>query len=247
MHQADAGRAAARELHRVRWFLHAQLLETKLRALRYAVKANFDPNQPRVPAGHGRESGRWTDAGGSGGGGNELTRVAQNDPLDRLTDIPKERPAVARARTSVVKQVATHVARAAVQGVFRRARLVFDALQLAPWLEEYVPYIVAYADPPKTLEELQNAVSTPLKGYDVHHIVEQTTAEQDGFPRALIDSRENLVRIPTLKHWQVTAWSMLRNKNYGGVSPRTYLRGKSWEERMKVGKEALIENGVLKP
>jgi hypothetical protein len=94
---------------------------------------------------------------------------------------------------------------------------------------------------------LQNAVSTPLKGYDVHHIVEQTSAEQGGFPRALIDSPENLVRIPTLKHWQVTAWSMMRNKDYGGVSPREHLRGKGWEERMRVGKEALIRNGVLKP
>jgi hypothetical protein len=43
--------------------------------------------------------------------------------------------------------------------------------------------IEPYRDEPKTLEELQRAVSTPKRGYDVHHIVEQTSAEQDGFPR----------------------------------------------------------------
>jgi hypothetical protein len=239
MGSMDAGRAVSAELHRVRWFLHAHLVETKLRALEGAVKANFDPDQPRVPAGQ-PDGGQWTGAGG----GNQ---VAHNDPPDHLPDLPKERPAVARARTAVVKQVATQVARVAVQSVFKRARVILDALQLAPWLEEYVPYIEAYASPPRTLEDLQNAVSTPQKGYDVHHIVEQTSAEQDGFPRSLIDSRENLVRVPTLKHWQITAWSMIPNEDYGGLSPRNYLRGKDWDERVKVGKRALVQNGVLKP
>jgi hypothetical protein len=32
------------------------------------------------------------------------------------------------------------------------------------------------------------------KGYDIHHIVEQTPADQDGFPRHLISRGENLVR-----------------------------------------------------
>jgi hypothetical protein len=61
-------------LHRVSWLLHASLVEAKLRDLRRAVKAGFDPNEPRVPAGSGRESGRWTRVGGGG------TRLAQNIP-----------------------------------------------------------------------------------------------------------------------------------------------------------------------
>ena len=82
---------------------------------------------------------------------------------------------------------------------------------------------------------------------DIHHIVERTPAEQAGFPRALIDGPENLVRIPTMKHWEINAWYMKSNDNFGGLSPREYLRGKSWEKRVQVGQEALIEFGVLKP
>jgi hypothetical protein len=36
-------------LHRVSWLLHASVVEAKLRDLQLAVKAGFDPNQPRVP------------------------------------------------------------------------------------------------------------------------------------------------------------------------------------------------------
>jgi hypothetical protein len=96
-------------------------------------------------------------------------------------------------------------------------------------------------------EELQRAAATSAKGYDVHHIVEQTPAEQDGFARALIDAPENRVRIPTLKHWQITGWYMTRNDAYGGLSPRAYLRDKDWEERVSVGRKALITYGILKP
>ena len=55
------------------------------------------------------------------------------------------------------------------------------------------------------------------------------------------------VRVPTLKHWQITGWYMFKNDTYGGVSPRTYLRGKDWGERMRVGRDALVRNEVLKP
>ncbi|WP_083239113.1 hypothetical protein [Methyloceanibacter superfactus] len=62
----DAGRAASRALHRAGWLLHAYVVETKLCALRDAVN-KYDPNQPRVPAGH-PDGGQWTDTGGGTGG-----------------------------------------------------------------------------------------------------------------------------------------------------------------------------------
>lgn len=115
------------------------------------------------------------------------------------------------------------------------------------WLLEYEPSIEAYLDPPKTLEELQRAVATPKKGYDIHHIVERTSAEQDGFPRSVIDDPDNLVRIPRFKHWEINGWYGRPSESYGGLSPREYLRGKEWAERIRVGRNALIEHGVLKP
>jgi hypothetical protein len=49
-------------LHRVSWLLHARIVEAKLRDRQRAVKAGFDPNQPRVPAGN-RDGGQWTSIG----------------------------------------------------------------------------------------------------------------------------------------------------------------------------------------
>ncbi|MGZ8390231.1 MAG: hypothetical protein ACXWVL_06520 [Rhodoplanes sp.] len=88
---------------------------------------------------------------------------------------------------------------------------------------------------------------TPEIGYNIHHVNEQTPAEQDGYSRWMIDAPENLVRIPTLKHWEITGWYMTSNEDYGGLSPRAYLRGKSWEERRRVGIDALIQHKVLIP
>ncbi len=64
MDSVEAGRHASAQLRRVGWFLHASLVETKLRALERAAKAKFDPNQPRVPAGN-PDGGQWTGTGES--------------------------------------------------------------------------------------------------------------------------------------------------------------------------------------
>ena len=95
------------------------------------------------------------------------------------------------------------------------------------------------------MEELLDAVKNPQPGYNIHHIVEQTPAAKDGFPWNLIDSPDNLVLIPTLKHWQITAWYQTKNPNYRDMSPRDYLRGKRWDERRRVGIDALVRFGVL--
>jgi hypothetical protein len=90
-------------------------------------------------------------------------------------------------------------------------------------------------------------VATPKAGYDIYHIVEQTSAAQDGYPRHMIDAPENLVRIPRLKHREINGWYQTRNENYGLMTPREYLRGRSWDERVDIGLKALIRHGVLKP
>ncbi len=78
------------------------------------------------------------------------------------------------------------------------------AAETAAWLYKKYPYIKTYLDPPKSLEELQANVGKPEKGYEVHHIVEQTAAAQDCHSSEDIDSPDNLVRIPPLKHWEIT-------------------------------------------
>ena len=84
-----------------------------------------------------------------------------------------------------------------------------------------------------------------LQGYDVHHIVEQTPARRDSFPESLIQGRDNLVLIPTYRHWEINGWYATANDEFGRVSPREYLRGASWAERLRVGLYALRLHGVL--
>jgi hypothetical protein len=66
------------QLHRLNWLLRARVVEAKLRELKRAVKAGFDPNQPRVPAGSGRTSEEWSGSGGGSG-----SQLAQNVPRGR--------------------------------------------------------------------------------------------------------------------------------------------------------------------
>jgi hypothetical protein len=231
-----AGFAASAQGRRLGWLLHAHVVETRFRQLADACKYNFDPNQPRVPAGGGR-------------GGDRLSQVAQHDPLVRLTGIPSEKPTPSRLRNIAIRIVARQVS--LVLQVHEELRSsvgqVLNLLEAASWLHEFVPDITAYADPPKTLEELQQAVSIPALGYQIHHIVEQGPAAKEGFPCSKIDAHDNLVRIPTLKHHEITGWFGKPNKDYQGLSPRDYLRGKDWAERTIVGRDALIEHEVLKP
>jgi hypothetical protein len=80
----------------------------------------------------------------------------------------------------------------------------------------------------------------------VHHIVERASAEQDGFPVRRINDRDNLVRIPRMKHWEINAWYQTRHEAFGFITPRDYLRGRDWDERRRVGLDAPAKFGVLK-
>jgi len=217
------------------------------RALR--LKANFDPDQPRVPAGN-PDGGQWTDAGGTSGSTDVsgAKRKLKDSPTGSSPDeppkIPKEAPKTIQERNAVVKSIARWMARAVRLG--HPIGLLLHIIEGIEWLVEHRPRIDANLDPPKTLEELQDAVSSRAPGYHVHHIVEQGPAAQEGYPWSMINAPENLVRIPEEKHREITAWFATKNDDFGGLSPRDYLRGKSWDERTRVGLDAMIDFKVLK-
>jgi hypothetical protein len=235
-------------------------------------KANFNPDEPRVPAGN-PDGGQWTkDDGGTGSGNSGLVlsdaapdnnwipggQYAANDPpgighnqgppLEEPPEIPLKVLAAKQAINDFLKAAAYWLEEASLVDK-RAATLFFIALMGAAWVaDKYLPYIITYQDPPRSLQELQQAALLPTSQYyNDHHLVEKKAAADDGFPASMIDGRENIVRIPTLKHWLITGWYQIPNSSFGDVSPREYLRGKSWEERVRVGTQALIRFGVLKP
>lgn len=223
-------RAMQAGLVELKWLRDITRLEIAIRCHGLALKAGYRPDQPRVPRGQ-REGGQWVDDGGSSG----RIVLAGDIPTNDTPEVPKERPPTSRGRTAALKTAA------------RLGGALSKIIEGAEWIREHSPLVEAYRDPPKSLEELQQGASTPKAGYDIHHIVEQTAADKDGFPRDLTDSPENLVRVPRMKHWEISGWYQTENPDFGGESPREYLRGRSWGVRRAVGLEALRIHGVLKP
>lgn len=196
-------------------------------------KAGFNPDQPRD------EQGRWADTSTS-------EKPVEKEPFPQ---VPSSRPSSAQLRNKIIKEVAKWALKVALRETVLGpvTGTILNAIEIASWLQDGYPYIRSYLDAPGNLDELQQAVSDPQKGYDIHHIVEQTAADRSGFPRSMIDAPENLVRIPSLKHREITGWYMTRDEDYDGMSPREYLQDKDWNTRRDVGLYALRRFKVLEP
>jgi hypothetical protein len=225
-------RSIKSNLVRLKWLAAATRFELAFTRHDRALKAGFNPDQPRVPAGD-PAGGQWTD----GGGNERRVRLAGDVPTGDSPKPPNTRPKDSRTRTAALKLAARLLGPAAT---------VAEIAKLGAWMQTYLPIIESYADPPRSLEELQRDVSTLAPGYDIHHIVEQTAAERDGFPREIIDGPDNLVRVPRLKHQEINAWYQTKNPDYDRQTPRDYLSGRSWDVRREVGLEALRIHRVLK-
>jgi hypothetical protein len=123
----------------------------------------------------------------------------------------------------------------------------FGALDQVEKITALTDAIKSANDPATTLEELQEPVGSESQGgYHDHHIVGQHAANRAQFGDSMIDSRENRVRIPVLKHIDISAWYSKGNDDFGGLSPRDYLRDKDWDEQMRVGLDRLRYHKVLK-
>jgi hypothetical protein len=168
-------------------------------------------------------------------------------PLETPPEIPPEKPPLSELRTAIIRSIAKWLITRGITYLIPGVGEALALVQAAAWLYEYLPYIQSLLSQPKTLEELQDLVSKPEKGYEIHHIAEQTSARNAGFPDSQIESADNKVRVPTLKHYEITNWYRTENPDFKGLSPREYLKDKDWTERQRVGQDALRLFGVLKP
>jgi len=169
----------------------------------------------------------------------------EGPPLEP-SEIPQQRPETSSGRMETVWAIARWVSRT---GRYSPAvDIFFGAKDQIEWLKSYDPAMKSYSDPPRTLDELQSRVS-PIseRGYEDHHVEEQTLLERLGFTRREINAPNNKVRIPTLKHYEISGWYGKLSEEFGGLTPRDYLRDKDAAERRRVGLKALIDMGVLKP
>jgi hypothetical protein len=204
---------------------------------RLLLYRKFRPDQLRVPAGD-PDGGQWTDEG-RGSSGSAIIRRINSDG-----DPPGSPPDRSDARTRRQRELS--------QEVRRRLSLdipldgLFALLEAAQWSVRWLYEIRADADEPKDLEQLLDDASRPRLGYQLHHIVERSSAYADGFGADRVEGADNIVRIPTLKHYEINGFYSKSDRDYGNKSPREYLRGKSWDLRVEFGLNALRKFGVLK-
>ena len=194
-------------------------------------KAGFRPDQPRMPAGN-PEGGRWVDEDG------DADLILVNGDPSEFPDAPEEPPATTKERNIWSRRVARFLF--ATNGVVQA-----EVIRRWIWVHARAR-IAAYLRPPQYLDVLRRSVKDPQPGYDIHHIVEQTPARQDGFPEELIEGWENKVLIPTYRHWEITAWFGTKNSRFNGSTPRDFLHGQPWHVRKQVGLDAMRLFGVLK-
>jgi len=242
------------------------------------AKANFDPDQPRVPAGN-PDGGQWTDADGAAdvededlddddekwpdldteddapdsesSGASDRSPPPTGGGDDDPPQIPSEQPRTTRERNRIARRSAEWLARAIAKDLTERVRTFSEIVQTTAWLAGNVPAILSYFDDPKDLDELHDAAAHPRLGYDRHHIVERQRRSKDPLSNwtrfgERLDARENLVQIPYWKHVEISSWYSKRNDAFGGLTPRAYLRGKSWEEQYQVGTDTMQMFGVAK-
>ncbi len=170
----------------------------------------------------------------------------QGPPLEDPPKIPKTKPP--RSSSSHLRTAAGWIMRA--RSLHQIAAIVafIGALIAIDWVAARISEILTYLGPPRTMEELVAAVDVPRAGTEVHHYkMEQHVSRRLHMTQKEIDAPGNRVRIPILKHRQITDWYGQPNSKFGGLSPREYLADEPAEEHERVGREALILFGVLKP
>jgi hypothetical protein len=253
MHALDGVRS---ELLRLKCDVAALRFQVAMRKRAIALKAGFNPDQPRD------ELGQWTDAGGASvddddaadsGSDYDLGGVESTDlsdarrrppnlpPIETLNGIPGAQPKTQQERNYIAQQVARNVRLA---GEY----LSEVATSAKHWLNEKYWEIRSFQDAPKSLGELHDGVfQADKRGYDIHHIVERASARNDNYPDSIINRADNLVLVPRYKHWEINSWFETPNNDYDELTPRQYLQGKSWDEKRYIGIKALRDVGVLKP
>ena len=171
-----------RRLWAMRSDIAAQTLLAQAKRLRgLAEKAGFRPDQARVPAGN-PDGGRWADEGTAGASDMPPRLWLAGDNPELPPDVPPDEPPTVRERNGWGVRVAKYL-------VTTSPTLAGSIL--VNWLVNHAGYrIRAYLEPAKSLAELQHAALVPKPGFDIHHIVEQTPARQDGLPWSKIDGSD---------------------------------------------------------
>jgi hypothetical protein len=179
--------------------------------------------------------------------GDVPTGDSPEPPSNEPPEIPTQRPESGGPVMKFIREAVAWTGRVGRYSPY--ADVFFGALQQIDETNAITNAIKSANDPPRPLEELQDRVGPKSEsGYHDHHIVEESSARDAGFSEDLIQGRDNLVRIPVVKHIDITSYYARKTLQSDGsrISPRQSLESVSFEERRQFGLQVLREQGVLK-
>ena len=90
-----------------------------------------------------------------------------------------------------------------------------------------------------SMSAFKRANGSAGEGYEWHHIVEQSQIKKSGFSPEEIHNTNNVTRIETSVHREVSRYYSTKQGDLGGLTPRDYLRGRSYEFQFDFGKDIL--------
>jgi hypothetical protein len=217
----------------------------------------FDPSKhPRWPAGstegHGGEF-RPLD------GGDLLVPISDHSERERQEQkppgLPTDREPTQKELNRYARVQSLIARRRVMAGTQSKSQALADFMDATGLTEEIggglariLAQFISRFDKAKSLEELKAQLDrTPLEklGYEEHHIVEQGPNEGK-ISGDLLQSKANRISIPYYAHRDISDFYSTPNPDYGGSSPRDFLRGKSFDEQYQEGLKILRKLGVLK-
>jgi len=161
-------------------------------------------------------------------------------------NFPKEAPSDSKSLYELGRETSDALRTAKERRDANDFRAIGDDASKATYLSREYPKIIADFDPPKSYEELKAAASEPTRlGYQNHHIVGQGDYNSD-IDEALIQSEDNIVRIPEYKHIEINAYYQRPSPLTGGIPPRDFYANKPFAEQLVFGKDVLMRFGVMK-
>jgi hypothetical protein len=182
-------------------------------------------------------------------------------PLDveGAPKLPTDRPATTRELNARGRVLTNRLGPQVRGGVKSKAQALGEFAQesgAGDWLGTQFGRFLSQFDDPKPLDDLIAAErnNDPPKsiGYETHHIVEvhrnpdDPLANSNNFAPGELESDTNKVRIPYYRHRAISDFYSTRNEKLGDLTPREYLRGKSWDEQYQFGLNVMRKFEVLK-
>jgi hypothetical protein len=180
---------------------------------------------------------------------------SKSPPPDEQFNLPAEKPTERSGVYHEGREIADNIKEALQNDWHQVVQHIGQVVDGVDWISNQVPNIVADVDfsqaAPYDLPDLVEAAKGDSEaGYQDHHIVEQGPQNDDLSPeeKPRIQESSNIARIPYYVHQEITNYyrSPIKGPPFNGMTPREYLRGKSFDERYQFGLDVLRGRGIIK-